>query len=98
MNSKPEDYMLPCLNKKLFGIDCPGCGLQRSVVLVSKGELKGAFYMFPAIYTTFLFIIAVVFHFVLKKKSTARLIIFLAILNSLIIIVAYIIKMNKIFI
>ncbi|MGS0524465.1 DUF2752 domain-containing protein [Zobellia nedashkovskayae] len=30
--------MLPCLNKKLFGIDCPGCGLQRSIVLFFKGR------------------------------------------------------------
>lgn len=45
-----EDYMIPCLNKKLFGIDCPGCGLQRSVLLLLKGEFVAAFYMYPAIY------------------------------------------------
>lgn len=89
--------MLPCLNKKLFGIDCPGCGLQRSVVLVSKGEFKNAFYRFPPIYTSFLFIIVVFFHFTLKKKITSKLIIILAILNTVITIVAYILKMNKLF-
>ena len=42
--------MLPCLNKKLFGFDCPGCGGQRALVLLFKGELTEAFFMYPAIY------------------------------------------------
>ncbi|MFA7446524.1 MAG: DUF2752 domain-containing protein, partial [Flavobacteriaceae bacterium] len=44
-----EDYMLPCMNKKLFGIDCMGCGIQRSVALLLRGEFVEAFYMYPAI-------------------------------------------------
>lgn len=43
--------MLPCMNKKLFGVDCPGCGLQRSVIHLFKGEFVAAFEMYPAIYT-----------------------------------------------
>ena len=31
-------------------MDCPGCGLQRSVILLFDGELKEAFFMYPAIY------------------------------------------------
>ena len=46
-----EGFMLPCLNKKLFGIDCPGCGAQRSVSLLFQGEFLEAFHMFPAIFT-----------------------------------------------
>ena len=42
--------MLPCLNKHLTGIDCPGCGLQRSVNLLLHGEFIAAFQMYPAIY------------------------------------------------
>ena len=93
---KTEDYMLPCLNKKMFGFDCPGCGLQRSTVMVTKGEFKAAFHMFPAIYTTILFVIAVVFHFILKKKITSKILIILAIINAVVIMTAYILKMNKV--
>ena len=46
-----EDYMLPCLNKKLFGIDCPGCGAQRAISLLFQGDLIAAFEMYPAIFT-----------------------------------------------
>ncbi|MFY7672266.1 DUF2752 domain-containing protein [Tenacibaculum sp. MEBiC06402] len=90
-----EDYMLPCLNKKMFGFDCPGCGFQRSAVMVTKGEFKEAFNMFPAIYTSIIFFIAVIFHFLVKKKITSKILIILAILNVSVIIIAYVLKMNK---
>jgi len=45
-----ENYMLPCYTKKILGFDCPGCGLQRSVLFLIKGEFKEAFLMYPAIY------------------------------------------------
>ncbi|MDV7140714.1 DUF2752 domain-containing protein [Maribacter sp. TH_r10] len=46
-----DDYMLPCLNKKLFGFDCPGCGAQRAISFLLHGEFADAFAMYPAIYT-----------------------------------------------
>jgi len=45
-----KDYMLPCLSKQLLGMDCPGCGIQRSVLLLFQGEFLAAFKMYPAIY------------------------------------------------
>ncbi len=46
--------MLPCLNKEFLGVECPGCGLQRSVALLFQGEFAQAFVMYPAIYTLLL--------------------------------------------
>ncbi|WP_229732468.1 DUF2752 domain-containing protein [Muriicola marianensis] len=45
-----KDLMLPCLSKQLLGMDCPGCGIQRSVWLLFQGEFLAAFKMYPAIY------------------------------------------------
>ena len=45
-----EEFMLPCLNKSLTGVDCFGCGGQRALLLVFKAEFSQAFYMFPGIY------------------------------------------------
>jgi len=44
-----EKYMLPCISKQLFGVDCPGCGLQRSVALLLKGEFGASFLMYPGL-------------------------------------------------
>ena len=88
-----EDYMLPCLNKKLFGVDCLGCGMQRALLHILKGEFIEAFKMYPAIYTILLFFILVVYNFFFKKKKVKSKIIYsLAILNIIIIIISYIYK------
>ncbi|MDB5252250.1 MAG: hypothetical protein JWP27_1419 [Flaviaesturariibacter sp.] len=34
-----EKLMLPCLVRSLTGHDCPGCGFQRSVVFLVRGDL-----------------------------------------------------------
>ena len=36
--SDVTEYMVPCMNKAFFGVDCPGCGIQRSAVMVVQGD------------------------------------------------------------
>ena len=50
-----EDFMIPCLNKKLLGFECLGCGGQRALSLLFHGEFVAAFKIYPAIYTLILF-------------------------------------------
>ena len=88
-----EDYMLPCLNKQLFGIDCPGCGIQRSLVHIVQGEFIAAFHMYPAIYTLLFFGGFVVLNLKMRFKYAQKIILIFAILNVLIIIGSYIMKM-----
>lgn len=87
-----EDYMLPCLNKKLFGIDCPGCGLQRSVALIIKGDLTAAFNIYPAIFTILLMLVLLVLHIKFKFKNGHKYLLTLFIINILIIFINYINK------
>jgi hypothetical protein len=89
-----EDYMLPCLNKKMFGIDCPGCGIQRSLVHVVEGEFVPAFEMYPAIYTLILFGFMILLNIKYKHKYIENIIRVLAIANVVIIFGSYIIKMH----
>ena len=87
-----EDYMLPCMNKKIFGIECFGCGTQRAGLLLLQGDFAGAFKMFPAIYTM-VFLFAFLFlHFVDKKRNYNQIIVFLAITNAVIMVISYIYK------
>lgn len=87
-----EDYMIPCMNKTVFGVECLGCGTQRAFALLIKGEFVEAFKMFPAIYTTLLFFLIVILHFVDKSRSYHKKLIFLAICNALIMVISYTIK------
>ncbi len=88
-----EKYMLPCMNKSIFGIECMGCGTQRAFLLLLNGDFVAAFYQFPAIYTTILFSGSVVFHFLDAKRNYTKWIIGLAIVNACIMIVAYFYKL-----
>ena len=39
-----EENMLACRWKEQFGVDCTGCGMQRSIIHLLKGEFVEAFY------------------------------------------------------
>nr|WP_136467443.1 DUF2752 domain-containing protein [Allomuricauda onchidii] len=89
--------MLPCLNKKLFGIDCPGCGMQRSVHLLFEGEFLAAFKMYPAIYPIVMLLTFLVANLFIKFKLAHQIKLTLMLLVAATIILNYIIKMNHLF-
>ena len=89
-----EEYMLPCLNKQLFGIDCLGCGIQRATVLLFRGEFAAAFHMYPAIYTLFLLAGFLVLNMLLKIPYAKQIKYGLIILNVAIIVVSYVLKIK----
>ena len=43
-----QDHLLPCPFKYLTGVDCPGCGFQRAVMALCKGNLAQSVYFYPA--------------------------------------------------
>ena len=89
--------MLPCMFKKMFGMDCIGCGIQRSFKLILDGEFVKAFTTFPAIYTTLLFFFFVIYYTIDTKHRGHKTVIFLAISNAIIMIASYVYKMKFLF-
>lgn len=93
-----EEFLLPCLNKYFFGIDCPGCGIQRALIAVFQGKFTAAFYIYPAIYTLLLLGVFVLLNLKFRFQQAQKIILILAITNGFIITGSYIIKMNSILI
>ena len=89
---KIEDFMLSCPSKKFLGIECFGCGTQRAIVLVFEGKFSEAFHMFPAVYTLLLFLCTVGLNFIDRKRNYGNALVFLAITNSIIMVVSYFYK------
>jgi hypothetical protein len=87
-----ENYLLPCLNKQLFGLDCLGCGAQRAVILLFQGEFLAAFKMYPAVYTLVLLGVFLLFNLFVKFKFDYNIRIGLIILNAVIIVASFLIK------
>ena len=50
-----EQRELPCLFKKYFHIDCPGCGFQRGIIALLRGSIKESFLLFPTTFALMLF-------------------------------------------
>lgn len=90
-----EDYMLGCMNKKIFGVECLGCGAQRAIALLFRGEFVAAFKMYPAIYTLLLLAAFLVFNMYAKMKYAFQIKVALIIVNVTIIIIGYILKMSN---
>lgn len=43
-----EDLLIPCPFKYLTGCDCPGCGIQRSIISALRGDISESFIQHPA--------------------------------------------------
>lgn len=41
--------MFACPSKSMTGLDCPGCGMQRSVIALLEGNLWESFTLYPAL-------------------------------------------------
>lgn len=56
-----QEHMFPCFYKQTFGISCPMCGFQRSLIELLKGNFMESFLQFPALLplllTSFIFIV-----------------------------------------
>jgi hypothetical protein len=87
-----EKYMFPCLSKTLFGVECLGCGFQRSFLLLLNGEFAASFEMYPALFSTLLFLGLLGFHLIFKRFFSQKLIFAVAIINVLFMIAGYIYK------
>ena len=87
-------YMIPCLNKKLLGFECLGCGLQRSVYALSQGDLLLAFKMYPAVYPLSVLFIALAANIFFNFRNSNRIINILAIVSVATILIQYILKLT----
>ncbi len=76
-------------------MDCPGCGLQRSLVHLFSGEFAEAFHIYPAIYPMVLLLIAVGVGQFVKLKFDFLIKVALGILTAVVIVVNYILKLNN---
>jgi hypothetical protein len=91
-----DRFLLSCVNKKIFGIDCLGCGLQRALIQVFECDFKKAFFQFPAIYTTLLFLLVLALHFADETRNYSKALEATAVANGAVMLLAYFYKFHSI--
>lgn len=88
-----EKNLLSCPWKQHLDIECMGCGMQRALIHVLKGEFSQAFALYPAVYTLLFLFIFLAFHLKFKYKNGRKIINYLIVINVLIISISYVYKM-----
>jgi hypothetical protein len=93
-----QNHLLRCPFKYLTGIDCPGCGFQRSVLALMQGNLLQSFKLYPAAIPLLLFFAYGIADKFLKLDNTSSIVkksIF--IITGSIILISYSIKICELY-
>ncbi|MDC3312449.1 DUF2752 domain-containing protein, partial [Flavobacteriaceae bacterium] len=77
-----------------LGIECFGCGFQRSLLFLFQGKFTEAFLMYPAIYPFLILTLFLIFNIFYKFKYDEKIKLFLVVLSLSTIFISYIIKLN----
>jgi hypothetical protein len=85
-----EKHQLPCLFKQLTHVDCPGCGMQRSFILLLNGDITGSFIMYPALVPIILLFGFLLLHLIKRFKHGTAILKYSYIFCAGIIMVSYI--------
>lgn len=88
-----ERNMLSCSWKTFLDQDCMGCGMQRAIILLLKGEFLASFKMYPALLPLIFMFFYLAFHLKFNFKYGHLILKYLFIINVLIILLNYLYKL-----
>ncbi len=84
--------MLPCPYKHFLGIDCPGCGMQRSIIELLNGNIISSIQIYPPLIPMILLLLFLILHLKFKFKRGAKSIKYFFIFVVIIVIINYTLK------
>ncbi|MBN2756442.1 MAG: DUF2752 domain-containing protein [Bacteroidales bacterium] len=87
-----ESNMGTCPYNYYFGIDCPGCGMQRAAIELIKGNVLESLQLYPALIPTIVMFVFLIFHIFLKFKDGATILKYLFFFTVSIVVISYIVK------
>ncbi len=88
-----EHHSAPCLFKKLTGFACPGCGTQRAVIELLKGNLLNSIKEWPALLPVAFMMIYLMLFLIFRFKNGLKILQISFIINAIIILINYIYKL-----
>jgi hypothetical protein len=92
-----EHHLLPCPSKYFFGLDCPGCGMQRSMLDLLKGDIAGSLKMYPGLLPILFTLVFMVLHLRYKFRNGAMTLQYAYIISAVIVVASFIIKQIQFF-
>ncbi len=90
-----EKHQMTCFYRQISGIDCPGCGMQRSFICLVRGDFAYSFQYYPALLPVLFTLTLTALHLFFKFKNGASFIKYSFLLTISIVVVSYIIKLIR---
>ncbi|KLT65218.1 DUF2752 domain-containing protein [Pedobacter sp. BMA] len=87
-------HLFACPVKAYFGFDCPGCGFQRSVISLFKGNIAESFRFYPATMPILFLAVFAIIHLSMDVKTGASIIKIAYAGIAIIILINYIYKIS----
>ncbi|MCS6981297.1 MAG: DUF2752 domain-containing protein [Flavobacteriales bacterium] len=84
--------MLPCPSKALWGLECPGCGLQRAVWALWEGRILDSLMLYPALIPMLVTVSILAGVVLLRWRGLSRILLSLYILDSVLIYGNFLLK------
>ena len=85
-----EQHMIPCFYKKFFGLECPGCGMQRSIIALLRGDFQDCFLLYPPLGLFMALILLLIIHLLFDLKHGAQILKWVFIVNVIVIVLNFI--------
>jgi hypothetical protein len=87
-----ENHLFPCFFKSHFGIECPGCGMQRSLISLLKGNLSESLNYHVALIPFIITIILLLVQLKTKHVNGGKWVMWAFIVTSTITILQYVVR------
>ena len=87
-----ERNMMSCFYKKNFGLECPGCGMQRALVELLKGNFIESLMLYPALLPTIGMFLFLILHLIFKFEKGGTYLKYFFIFTVSIILINFIYK------
>ncbi len=88
-----ESHMFSCPYKKHIGIECLGCGMQRALIELLKGNIIESIILYPALIPTIALFLFLILHIRFKLKHGATILKILFIITVSIVVVNFVYKL-----
>jgi len=88
-----QNYLIPCPFKALTGFDCPGCGFQRALLLLIRGDFQQSWSMYPPTIPVLIIFLFAAVSYIFPFKARATIINTLAIITGNFILFSYLHKL-----
>jgi hypothetical protein len=87
-----EHHLLPCPTKYFFGMECPGCGMQRSIIELLRGNLVESIKLYPPLIPMLLMLVVLVINLKVNSAVWQKVLKYFFVANVAIILINYIFK------